>query len=583
MSESPPSPSSRRHDLDALRAAAMLLGIALHSALSFGILPWIVQDSRQHEAFGWFVAAVHGFRMPVFFVMSGFFTAMLWRRRGLGSLVWQRSRRVLLPCLIGLFTIVPLVDWVCGEAIESAFEKDEEASSSEEKYDNIWAAAAMGDIALMMEHVAKGADVNGQDPLFGVTPLSWAALYGRTEAAGFLIVQGADLDCRNRDGATALHAAACLGRAGTVNFLLQQGAEVDARNSKGETPLQNTQVDWGITRFIAGLLKIEVDQEKVESGRIECAALLERYGAVDPEDAAPDQAAGGPSGDGVEVSRDPIRDWILRLTFDPDFATPVFHHLWFLWHLCWLVAAFTIYAAIMNRLRGASLPRWLTLPGIRFLWLIPLTMVPQWYMGLFMPGFGPDTSLGWLPLPHVLLYYALFFGFGVLYYDSDDAAGRVGRWWWLLIPFALLVVFPLGYELSTGEFGFRDSLIEPAAHRLLAVALQAAYAWMMTFGLMGLFRRLLTGESRIIRYLSDSSYWLYLAHVPLVIWAQMLVRDWQMSAVVKCSLICVAASAFLLVLYQVFVRYTLIGRMLNGPRRRRGPAAASVDEERIAS
>ena len=42
--------------------------------------------------------------MPVFFVLSGFFTAMFWRGRGLKSLLSHRFRRVLLPFLLGLVT-----------------------------------------------------------------------------------------------------------------------------------------------------------------------------------------------------------------------------------------------------------------------------------------------------------------------------------------------------------------------------------------------------------------------------------------------------------------------------------------------
>jgi peptidoglycan/LPS O-acetylase OafA/YrhL len=43
--------SPRRHDLDALRAVAMLLGIVLHAALAFAPLEWIVKDSQQHAGF----------------------------------------------------------------------------------------------------------------------------------------------------------------------------------------------------------------------------------------------------------------------------------------------------------------------------------------------------------------------------------------------------------------------------------------------------------------------------------------------------------------------------------------------------
>ena len=38
----------RRHDLDALRAFAMFLGIVLHAGLSFAPGIWMVQDSQQN-------------------------------------------------------------------------------------------------------------------------------------------------------------------------------------------------------------------------------------------------------------------------------------------------------------------------------------------------------------------------------------------------------------------------------------------------------------------------------------------------------------------------------------------------------
>ena len=98
--------SSRRHDLDALRAAAMLLGIVFHSSLSVALgFGWMVRDVSQSKTAYLFQAWVHGFRMPLFMVVSGFFTAMLWRKRGLKALFSHRFRRVLLPCLLGLATV----------------------------------------------------------------------------------------------------------------------------------------------------------------------------------------------------------------------------------------------------------------------------------------------------------------------------------------------------------------------------------------------------------------------------------------------------------------------------------------------
>ena len=177
----------RRYDLDALRATAMLLGIVLHAGLSFTPFPWAVQDERQSGFFWFLFASIHGFRMPVFFVLSGFFTAMLWRRRGLKSLLSHRFRRVLLPFLLGLVTIVPAVNWISGGSIASGLEVN--AVKAEE--DNIWSAAKTGDLAAIERHLQGGADINGIDPVFGQTPLVWAALVGQLEVVDWLLQNGA--------------------------------------------------------------------------------------------------------------------------------------------------------------------------------------------------------------------------------------------------------------------------------------------------------------------------------------------------------------------------------------------------------
>ncbi|HCB34691.1 MAG TPA: hypothetical protein DEP69_05990, partial [Acidimicrobiaceae bacterium] len=114
---------TRRHDLDALRAAAMLLGIVLHGALSFVKGFWPVEDvhAEADSGYGLLVVFIHGFRMQTFFLLSGFFTALLWRRRGLASLLRQRVLRVALPLALGVVTIVPLMNWVSGLALRDRF------------------------------------------------------------------------------------------------------------------------------------------------------------------------------------------------------------------------------------------------------------------------------------------------------------------------------------------------------------------------------------------------------------------------------------------------------------------------------
>ncbi len=87
-------------------------------------------------------------------------------------------------------------------------------------------------------------------------------------------------------------------------------------------------------------------------------------------------------------------------------------------------------------------------------------------------------------------------------------------------------------------------------------------------GRLGLFRAFLSRERYWVRYLSDSAYWMYLTHLTLVIALQAWVRTWDLPAVLKFGLIVLTTCVILLILYQLVVRYTFIGTMLNGRRTR---------------
>ena len=89
------------------------------------------------------------------------------------------------------------------------------------------------------------------------------------------------------------------------------------------------------------------------------------------------------------------------------------------------------------------------------------------------------------------------------------------------------------------------------------------YAWLMVFSLMGISRELIARESRVWRYLSDVAYWLYLAHLPIILVAQEMVRTWDLPAVVKYGLVCVSVTGVLLLIHQFFLRYTFLGTLLN--------------------
>jgi glucan biosynthesis protein C len=81
-----------------------------------------------------------------------------------------------------------------------------------------------------------------------------------------------------------------------------------------------------------------------------------------------------------------------------------------------------------------------------------------------------------------------------------------------------------------------------------------------------------------VRYISDSSYWIYLAHLPVVVALQVLVSPWAVPWQVKYPLIVVTALTILLPSYQWLVRTTFLGAWLNGRRygRKRETLTASA-------
>lgn len=100
--------SERYHFLDVARALLMLLGIPFHAALVYTNTTWIVESPTQAAQLHWIPTALTTFRMPGFFLIAGFFAAMLLQRQPIRQ--WLRARivRLGLPLLTGMALIVPI-------------------------------------------------------------------------------------------------------------------------------------------------------------------------------------------------------------------------------------------------------------------------------------------------------------------------------------------------------------------------------------------------------------------------------------------------------------------------------------------
>lgn len=111
MDSPTPAVSARYHAFDALRAAMMLLGVALHGATAYSTFPdaWWLKDPVTSRSADLFILFIHTFRLPAFFVMSGFFAALLIERRGRQGFLENRAARLGLPFLLGMLAMYPFL------------------------------------------------------------------------------------------------------------------------------------------------------------------------------------------------------------------------------------------------------------------------------------------------------------------------------------------------------------------------------------------------------------------------------------------------------------------------------------------
>src|SRR5215217_5656519 len=97
------SQAGRFHALDATRAFALVLGVVFHAAWSF--VPRAcgapVVDVSGGVVFEWFMFAAHCFRMPLFFLIAGFFGRLLIEKRGWRGWARNRLTRTGVPLLVG--------------------------------------------------------------------------------------------------------------------------------------------------------------------------------------------------------------------------------------------------------------------------------------------------------------------------------------------------------------------------------------------------------------------------------------------------------------------------------------------------
>ncbi len=104
-------PAERRYDIDWLRVITIGLLLIYHIAIVFqpwGVFIQFIQSEQSMESLWIPMAMLNIWRIPLLFFVSGMGVCFAIRKRDWKSLMTERSKRILLPFLFGVFFIVPL-------------------------------------------------------------------------------------------------------------------------------------------------------------------------------------------------------------------------------------------------------------------------------------------------------------------------------------------------------------------------------------------------------------------------------------------------------------------------------------------
>ncbi len=106
-------PNARRHDLDALRVFGCYLLLLFHIAIIFSPAPFYharnAETSFVFTILGGFISLWH---MPLLFLLAGWSAAVSLRRRGTGSFLRERWRKLAIPLVAGCVLLVPLIKYL---------------------------------------------------------------------------------------------------------------------------------------------------------------------------------------------------------------------------------------------------------------------------------------------------------------------------------------------------------------------------------------------------------------------------------------------------------------------------------------
>ncbi len=272
---------------------------------------------------------------------------------------------------------------------------------------------------------------------------------------------------------------------------------------------------------------------------------------------------------------------------DVPFLLPLMH-LWFIYIILFFYFFHFLFRFLWLKIRGCirlnldNLFEFFATSKIGF-FILPLVFFPLRY-SLKDPGIGLNQID--FEINSFLLYGSYYF-FGVLLYQNRHCLTILARQCWfysiIAIPLAVYIIDPsrqLGSSASvvsditswhiSGISLWNEGIFHSGSFKIVVCYIKDLCCIALCFSFIGAAHRFLNNPSTYVRYLADSSYWVFWVHIlPTFTISKYLQQFDSINSLTK-SYIAFIVSAFLVYLtYNAFVRYTFLGNYFMGKKKNR--------------
>ena len=242
-----------------------------------------------------------------------------------------------------------------------------------------------------------------------------------------------------------------------------------------------------------------------------------------------------------------------------DFLPKTTSHLWFLYYLSLITGTTVILGLLLKNVQ--KLTKGLTKT---FNWLLKRPFVRVIFFSalifltlIILETSMVDASVSLIPDRNTFIFFLLFYLIGWVLFKSKQHLKTFILYDWICTISAIILATIQGLIIQI--YG-----LEPNSNSVILILFSSVIVCLFLFGITGLFIRYGSNHSAKMRYISDSSYWVYLIHLPLTAIIPAFIWDLPFPAFLKFLIVLSLTTIICFVSYHYFVRNTFIGKFLNG-------------------